>query len=202
MSFAEVTAVEQLDSHTYRASFSPAWVIGSVPHGGYVTACFLAAVRKHFDTTLRKQDQPHTIALHLDFLRRTDLGPAIFKIKDVKLGRQASVIHVMLYQNGSEEVVGYVTNSNLKKESGLSFETSWDLHPRPKPVMDFSSLEADVVRPKDFLSCFRGDHSTLTINLRTPTGANAANGPSPTFAKQQRKPAPGSHAKVNTPNPV
>lgn len=144
MSFDEVTAIEALDSHTYRANFVPSWNIGSVPHGGYVTACIMKAVRKHFDTTLRSRDQPHTIALHLDFLRRTNNGPAIFKIKDVKLGRQASVVHVMLYQNGSEEVVGYLTNSNISKDSGLSFETSWELHPKPLPVKDFSSLEADM----------------------------------------------------------
>jgi acyl-coenzyme A thioesterase PaaI-like protein len=63
-------------------------------------------VKKHFDTTLRKQDQPHTLALHLDFLRRTQTGPAKFVVKDVKLGRQTSVVHVTLTQGKREEVVG------------------------------------------------------------------------------------------------
>ena len=144
MTFDEATAIEQLDSHTYRANFSPEWVIGSVPHGGYVTACFMKAVRRHFDTTLHQQRQPHTVSLHLDFLRRTDLGPAIFKVKDVKFGRTTTIVHVMLYQNGSEEVVGYITNSNIDKETGLSFETSWELHPRPPPLSNLSCLEADI----------------------------------------------------------
>lgn len=64
------------------------------------------AVKKHFETTLSKQDQPHTLALHLDFLRRTQTGPAKFTIKDVKLGRQTSVVHITLSQDGREEVVG------------------------------------------------------------------------------------------------
>lgn len=63
-------------------------------------------VKLHFDTTLKKQNQPHTLALHLDFLRRTDIGNATFTVKDVKLGRQTSIVHVTLSQGEREEVVG------------------------------------------------------------------------------------------------
>lgn len=142
MSFAEVTKVTPTDSHTYSVDFSPLWVIGTVPHGGYVTACFLSVIRKHFGTTLRKQNQPHTITLHLDFLRRTQVGAATFKVKDVKLGRQTSIVHVTLTQDGREEVVGYITNSNMATENGVTFTSSWNIHPRPLPVKDFSALEA------------------------------------------------------------
>ena len=166
MNFANATAIEQLDSHTYRANFSPDWNIGSVPHGGYVTASILSAVRKHFSTTLHQKDHPHTIALHLDFLRRTDNGPAIFKIKDVKLGRQTSIVHVMLYQNGSEEVVGYITNSNINTESGLSFATSWELNPRPAPVSNMSALEADMVSPLTAASRTGDRHSSRALVSR------------------------------------
>lgn len=58
----------------------------SVPHGGYITAVFLEVSGRHFQTTLSSQDQPHTIGLHLDFLRRTQSGAALFTVKDVKLG--------------------------------------------------------------------------------------------------------------------
>ncbi|GAB7366333.1 hypothetical protein MBLNU230_g8133t1 [Neophaeotheca triangularis] len=141
-SFTVATAIEQVDSHTYTANFDDSWVIGQVPHGGYVTASFQQVVRKHFSTTLRKQDQPHTIALHLDFLRRTETGPATFKIKDVKLGRQTSIVHVTLTQNSREEVVGYFTNSNLSTEAGPTFPTNWALDPPTSPI-NFSQLEKD-----------------------------------------------------------
>lgn len=143
MSFAEVTKVNRLDSHTYSVDFSPSWVIGTVPHGGYVTACFLSVVRKHFDTTLQRQNQPHTITLHLDFLRRTQVGLATFKVKDVKLGRQTSIVHVTLSQDGREEVVGYITNSNMVTETGVTFTSHWNIHPKPLPVKDFAALEAN-----------------------------------------------------------
>jgi hypothetical protein len=109
-----------------------------------VTTVFLKVAHAHFKTTLAKQDQPHTISLHLDFLRRTQTGPALFTVKDTKLGRQASVIHVTLTQgepgHAREEVVGYITNSNMHTESGVSFSTGYALSPAP-PAVDLALLK-------------------------------------------------------------
>lgn len=90
----------------------------------------------HFETTLAKQNQPHTMSMHLEFLRRTSIGPAIFKVKDVKLGKGTSVIHVTLYQDSGkrEEVVAYITNTNLAAETGVTFPTGWTLQPAPPPA--------------------------------------------------------------------
>ncbi|KAF2090519.1 hypothetical protein K490DRAFT_24029, partial [Saccharata proteae CBS 121410] len=139
--FAEATAVAAVDSHTYTAHFPDDWCVGSVPHGGFVTSTFLRVARTHFETTLAAQNQPHTITLHLEFLRRTQVGPATFTVKDAKLGRQTSVIHVSLVQDGRDEVVGYITNSNLNTETGVSFSTGWSLDPAPAPV-DLDKLAA------------------------------------------------------------
>ena len=114
----------------------------AVPHGGFVTGSFLQVASTHFNTTLSSQDQPHTITLHLDFLRRTQAGTALFTVKDAKLGRQTSVIHVTLNQGGRDEVVGYITNSNMYKETGVSFSTEWELTPPPAPV-DLTLLKQD-----------------------------------------------------------
>lgn len=103
---------------------------------------FMRVVSLHFATTLARQSQPHTITLHLDFLRRTQVGAATFKVKDVKLGRQTSVVHVTLSQDGREEVVGYITNSNLATEEGVSFPTAWKLQPAPLPA-DISKFDSD-----------------------------------------------------------
>lgn len=72
----------------------------------------------------------------MEFLRRTQVGPAKFTVKDVKLGRQTSTIHISLFQddNPKEEVVAYITNSNIKKEQGPSLNTGWSLDPPPYPV--------------------------------------------------------------------
>ncbi|KAL3417274.1 thioesterase family protein [Phlyctema vagabunda] len=144
--FAEATAIQRLSSHTYAANFPDDWCIGSVPHGGYVTATFLRVAEEHFNGTLSSQNQPHTIALHLDFLRRTQAGAAHFTVQDTKLGRQASVVHITLLQgpddNRREEVVGYLTNSNVHAEEGISSSTSYKLTPDTPPV-DLSLLSQD-----------------------------------------------------------
>ncbi|KAG9236898.1 thioesterase-like superfamily-domain-containing protein [Amylocarpus encephaloides] len=132
--FAEATVVRAKSSHTYEAYFYESWCIGTVPHGGYVTACFLQVAATHFATTLSKQNQPHSIALHIDFLRRTQAGPALFTVRDTKLGRQTSVIHVTLTQSGREEVLAVITNSNMHTEDGVSFPTTYNLNPAPLPV--------------------------------------------------------------------
>lgn len=114
-----------------------------VPNGGYVTGCVLEVVKTHFSTSLAKQNQPHTIALHIEFLRRTQAGPAIFKVDDVKLGRQTSIVHVSMEQEGRQEVIAYVTNSNIDKEEGPSFDTEYKLSPPVTPV-DLVKLEQDL----------------------------------------------------------
>ncbi|KAF2842848.1 hypothetical protein M501DRAFT_1005574 [Patellaria atrata CBS 101060] len=133
--------IQALDSHTYTGNFETSWCIGSVPHGGYVTAYIMRVVSLHFSTTLSNQNQPHTIALHLEFLRRTQVGPATFVIKDTKLGRQSSIVHVTLTQDDREEIVGYITQSNLNTEIGITVDTQWKLHPVP-PSTDVTALKA------------------------------------------------------------
>ncbi|KAF2684933.1 hypothetical protein K458DRAFT_487174 [Lentithecium fluviatile CBS 122367] len=141
-SWEEATAVRKLSSNTYECHLYDDWCIGSVPNGGYVTGCILQVVSTHYSTSLAKQNQPHTIALHAEFLRRTQTGPAIFKVDDVKLGRQASIVHVHMSQEGREEVVAYVTNSNIDTEEGVSFDTAYQLQP-PRPRVDLSKLQRD-----------------------------------------------------------
>ncbi|OAL06684.1 hypothetical protein IQ06DRAFT_321887 [Phaeosphaeriaceae sp. SRC1lsM3a] len=139
----EATAVRKLSSNTYASTLHDDWCIGSVPNGGYVTGTILEVVKTHFATSLSKQDQPHTIALHIEFLRRTQAGPATFKVDDVKLGRQTSIVHVSMEQDGRQEIIAYVTNSNMDKEEGFSFDTEYKLSPPVLPV-DLKKLEHDT----------------------------------------------------------
>lgn len=134
--------MEKLGANTYLCTLQDDWCIGTVPNGGYVTGCILQVVSTHFSTSLANQNQPHTIAAHIEFLRRTQAGPALFKIQDVKLGRQASVVHVHMSQDGREEVVAYMTNSNIDTESGFSLDTEYKLTP-PRPPVDFAKLKQD-----------------------------------------------------------
>ncbi|OAL53363.1 hypothetical protein IQ07DRAFT_585297 [Pyrenochaeta sp. DS3sAY3a] len=114
-----------------------------VPNGGYVTGCILEVVRLHFETSLAKQNQPHTIALHVEFLKRTEAGPANFRVDDVKLGRQTSIVHVTMEQEGRQEIIAYATNSNIDTEEGFTFDTEYKMSP-PVPTVDLSKLEQNT----------------------------------------------------------
>ena len=139
--FAEATAVRAIDIHTYSIYFHDAWVVGNVPHGGIVASNILTTVKLHFDTVLRYYQQPHTITLHLEYLRRTSTGPAIITIQNTKLGRRTSTVHITLIQDTGKDksatpttcVVGYITQSNVIIESGISLPTQWTLSPPPLP---------------------------------------------------------------------
>ncbi|KAJ8611906.1 hypothetical protein MRB53_037702 [Persea americana] len=115
----------------------------TVPHGGYVASTFQQVAKLHFETTLKKQNQPHNIILHFEYVRRTEVGPALFKIKDLKIGRGTSTVQITLSQKDREEVFAIATNSNLHTEQGVSLQTCWQLNP-PRPSVNISKLDSDT----------------------------------------------------------
>ncbi|KAL2262653.1 hypothetical protein VTK26DRAFT_578 [Humicola hyalothermophila] len=152
--FAEATRVERLDSHTYRVNLVDSFCIGTVPNGGYVASCLHRAASLH----LERSGQKDVLNAHFQFLNRTEIGPAIIVIEDVKLGRQLSTLHATLYQRsllpqapwitpGStrKEIAAYFTMTDLRKENGVSLPLGFTLrHPFPPPPRpDFAALKAD-----------------------------------------------------------
>ncbi|KAK3377482.1 thioesterase-like superfamily-domain-containing protein [Podospora didyma] len=148
-SFADATKVERLDSHTYRANLHDAYCIGTVPNGGYVSSCLLQAASTH----LAARGQKEALTAHFEFLTRTEVGPAVIVIEDIKPGRQLSTIHLTLYQHdliphapwttpGSSrrEIVAYMTMTNLQNERGMSLPTAFSLVSPPPPPPNFAAL--------------------------------------------------------------
>ncbi|OCT46578.1 alpha,alpha-trehalose-phosphate synthase (UDP-forming) [Cladophialophora carrionii] len=141
--FADVLPIKQLSSHQYALTLENEWCIGTVPNGGYVTSAFLVVARMHMSLTHRARSSPHPINLHLEFLRRTSVGPAVFTVKDVKLGSRISNLHITLSQKQDasndegpyqDEAQGYITMSNVATEEGLSLDTQYHLYPPALPV--------------------------------------------------------------------
>lgn len=81
------------------------------------------------------------MSLHLEFVQRTEIGPALFNVKDVKLGRATSILHITLSQSGKDRVVGYLTNSDMTAATGLSMDTSWTMDPPVAPI-DLRAVDA------------------------------------------------------------
>ncbi|KAK0716099.1 thioesterase-like superfamily-domain-containing protein [Lasiosphaeris hirsuta] len=152
MPFSKAVKIEKLDSQTYRANLSESYLIGLVPNGGYVGSCLLRAAMDH----LAPRGQPHPMTAHFEYFTRTEAGPAIIVIEDVKSGRQFSTLHLTLYQSAllphapwispgasRREVAAYITMNNLPAETGLSLPTGWALPHPPPATPDFAALRAD-----------------------------------------------------------
>ncbi|KAK0728861.1 thioesterase-like superfamily-domain-containing protein [Lasiosphaeria miniovina] len=149
--FSLASRVERLDSHTYKANLVDGYCIGTVPNGGYVASCLVRAASIH----LAARGQTDTLTAHFEFLNRTEVGPAIIVVDDVKPGRQLSTVHVTLYQHAllpqypwitpgttRKEIAAYMTMADLQKEQGISLPTGWTLSQpsAPPPTPDFAAL--------------------------------------------------------------
>lgn len=112
----------------------------------------LRAVSLH----LAERGQPDTVSAHFEYVNRTEIGPAVLIIEEVKLGQTMSTVHVTLYQHDVQlaeapwfttrsrrNVLAYVTNTRLSSEKGLTLASGWSLTPPPKPVIDFGLLALD-----------------------------------------------------------
>ena len=67
-------------------------------------------------------------------------------MSEAKLGTRTSTIHISLTQGELDQypaVVGYITQSNLTTETGLSLETAFSLHPPPLPIQSTDALRKD-----------------------------------------------------------
>ena len=180
--FADVLPVKQVSSHQYALTFETEWCIGTVPNGGYVTSAFLIVARTHMSLTHPKRSSPHPINLHLEFLRRTSIGPVLFTVKDVKIGSRISNLHITLSQKrdpteeGSpyqDEVQGYITMSNISTEEGLSLDTQYHLYPPSIPanlfLLDSQGHDENWTRRgQDLFSKVRRAVQNLQIHLVRP----------------------------------
>lgn len=112
---------------------------------------------KHMQTTHTKGNQKHVISLHLEFIRKTEIGTAIFTVTDVKVGSRISNLRLTLSQKdeGSDKLVdrveGYFMMTNMNAENGPTFDTGYKVLPEPLPV----SL-SDLAQGKDVNYIRRG----------------------------------------------
>lgn len=110
-----------------------------VPHGGFITSLFHTVASTHFKNTYPQQHggSADAFTMHLTFLRRTSTGPAIFTVQDSKIGARTSTLNITLSQTEGgkqrDEVVAYITCTNLDAEEGLSSGTDWEIYPPVLP---------------------------------------------------------------------
>lgn len=97
------------------------------------------------------------ISLQLTFLRRTDVGPALLTVEDIKIGTRTSTIHVSLSQSRRKsnsppevKVAGYITVSPEKlDQAGAAIATGGQdkLIPKPAPgSLSDGAVDLDSLR--------------------------------------------------------
>lgn len=151
LTLTEASEIKALDATTYAAHFHEAFRVAAVPHGGYIATCFLRVAALHLGRSSR--NQPDTMTAHFEYLDRTEAGPAIFVVDEIKGGRQTSVLQITLYQvragdgcilpssapwlptdgktKAKREVMAFITNTNFNNLEGVSLNTSFTLLPAP-----------------------------------------------------------------------
>ncbi|CRK14266.1 hypothetical protein BN1723_010292 [Verticillium longisporum] len=178
--YAEASKVTQLAPGVFLANLSANFCIGSVPNGGYVASTIIRAAAEH----LAPRGQTDSITSHFEFIDRTEPGPALIILDDVKLGRSVSTLHATLYQSDLQPVapfitartrklvLSYLTNASIAREQGLTLDTKWTLTPPapPQPArLDLLTTDAapgwtarsprlrgrsNLVRSNNNLQCF------------------------------------------------
>ncbi|KAJ4013710.1 hypothetical protein NW752_005422 [Fusarium irregulare] len=141
--------VTQQNESTFTVNLAESFAVGTVPHGGYISAMFLRAASQYLGS-----DQPDTFAAHWHFLNATHVGPAVLIVEEVRRGRALSIVHVTLYQEGllsqspwitsksKKKIAAYITNNRIEAESGLTLPTGFELRDPPPPV-DLTKLAED-----------------------------------------------------------
>lgn len=103
----------------------------TVPNGGYSSAVLYRLAVTHLSVTHAarfKSQRLIPISVQLNFIRRTDIGPTLLTVKDIKLGARTSTIHVSLSQSPrkdpsippQDKVVGYMTVSPVPADQAGS----------------------------------------------------------------------------------
>ncbi|KAK4444578.1 thioesterase-like superfamily-domain-containing protein [Podospora aff. communis PSN243] len=202
ITYSKAVEVETLDASTgtYRANISDAYLIVSVPNGGYVAATIIEAASLH----MAPKSQPHPLTAHFEFLTRSTVGPVIITIEVVKPGRQLTTLHATLHQqnllpaapwttpSSRKCITAYLTMTSLPL-SGLSL-TRFTLPNPPPPTPDFSLLISDT--DPNWTS-----HPFLTTHLRAVAALQNLHffAPRPGTPHQPRT-IPDMWIRLSTPN--
>ncbi|SPO07751.1 uncharacterized protein DNG_10446 [Cephalotrichum gorgonifer] len=202
MSFQTATVVTRLTSNTYSVQLSDDWCMGSVPNGGYVASVFLSVIRAHFRGTLAYLDQPDTMSAQLQYLRRTQAGPAVVSIEHLKLGSSTSAIQAVLSQGDRREVQGFFVRTNFSKQTGVSLPATFVesfMSPRPPPI-DLAKVER-LGEDSNWLLDRDRQHDTFHKAMHNILLHHPRRMADPSIVDQWVRFCPGGHSRACVPFP-
>ncbi|MFG2524957.1 thioesterase family protein [Streptomyces sp. NPDC048527] len=92
-SFAEATAVDEVDEGCFAAHIAPEWGFRGKPNGGYLMALAARAA-------LAATGRAHPQAVTGSFVRTPNDGPAVIRVETLKSGRQVTHVRAVVHQQG------------------------------------------------------------------------------------------------------
>ena len=96
--FATASQARSLGDGTFTAALRSEWSINGHPHGGFVTALIARTAMQVASEHEGINGEP--VSVSAEFLRATSLGPVLLRTDVRKVGRQTSVIAVIVEQRG------------------------------------------------------------------------------------------------------
>ncbi|EUC54508.1 thioesterase family protein [Rhizoctonia solani AG-3 Rhs1AP] len=105
----ESTTSSGLAKHVYQGTVDPSWVVGSVPHGGYVLGLLVMASMKSQERT-KHQDPIHVVA---HFMQPTARSEYTIQVEVVRTGSRFSNLTANLIQNGETKVLTHMIFGTL-----------------------------------------------------------------------------------------
>ena len=99
--FDVATAVERVRVGEYAADLGPGWVVGGGLNGGYLIAVIGNAIRSE----LAETGQPDPVSLSAYYLSPSVPGPAMVRVRRIRVGgRRSTVAASLVQQQGGAEV--------------------------------------------------------------------------------------------------
>lgn len=122
---------------TYYAELMPNWCIGMVPHGGYLLAILLNAMKTNSGIIHKDLAQSDPVQISVAFIVKAQTGPARVQVKEIKIGRTYSNYQLTLQQqedSGSwiSLIHAYGIMGSFAKEKGATLITTQRTIPTPE----------------------------------------------------------------------
>lgn len=135
--FDQAIKVSAADHGTYHVNLLPGWCIGNVPHGGYLVAILLNAMKSHSSKAHPSLGQLDPIQISVAFVIKAQVGKARVSVKEVKIGRTYSNYQLTLQQQEEDGTGSWINlihafgiMGSFAKETGNTLVTTPRTLPR------------------------------------------------------------------------